>query len=98
MGGEGRPTYFKMAKNVKSLIIFAPDCSCHVWIKKYGRRNKLLTQAFKIECFIHFEDVSQSLLKVTEKRLKRFIACHERSAKLEGQKSEISPNLYNLFY
>jgi hypothetical protein len=26
MGGGGRPTYLKMAKNVKSLIIFAPDC------------------------------------------------------------------------
>ena len=25
-GGRGRPTYFKMAKNVKSLIIFARDC------------------------------------------------------------------------
>jgi hypothetical protein len=24
--GQGRPTYFKMAKNVKSLIIFARDC------------------------------------------------------------------------
>ena len=26
MGAGGRPTYFKMAKNVKSLIIFARDC------------------------------------------------------------------------
>jgi hypothetical protein len=37
--------------------------------------------------FIHFEDVSQSLLKVTEKCLKIFVACHERWVKLEGQKS-----------
>jgi hypothetical protein len=26
MGAGERPTYFKMAKNVKSLIIFARDC------------------------------------------------------------------------
>jgi hypothetical protein len=26
MGAGGRPTYFKMAKNVKSRIIFARDC------------------------------------------------------------------------
>jgi hypothetical protein len=26
MGEGGRPTYFKMAKNVKILIIFARDC------------------------------------------------------------------------
>jgi hypothetical protein len=26
MGAGGRPTYFKMAKNVKNLIIFARDC------------------------------------------------------------------------
>jgi hypothetical protein len=39
------------------------------------------------KCFIHFEDVSQSLLKVTEKQLKRFVACHERWTKLKGEKS-----------
>jgi hypothetical protein len=30
MGAGGRPTYFKMAKNVKSLIIFARDCRAEI--------------------------------------------------------------------
>jgi hypothetical protein len=29
-GRGGRPTYFKMAKNVKSLIIFARDCKLSI--------------------------------------------------------------------
>ena len=32
MGAGGRPTYFKMAKNVKSLIIFARDCRLSIFI------------------------------------------------------------------
>ena len=36
---------------------------------------------------IHFEDVSQSFLKVTEKRLERFVACREKLAKLKDRKS-----------
>ena len=49
------------------------------------------------KCFIHFDDVSQPLVKVTETRLNKFIACRERWAKLEGQKSEICRRSYELF-
>jgi hypothetical protein len=48
------------------------------WSLKHLKLNK---------CCIHFEDVSQSLLKVTEKLLKRFVACREKLAKLQDQKS-----------
>jgi hypothetical protein len=47
------------------------------WSLKHLKLNK---------CCIHFEDVSQSILKVTEKHLKRFVACCEKLAKLKGQK------------
>ena len=49
------------------------------------------------KCFIHFDDVWQPLVKVTETRLNKFIACRERWAKLEGQKSEICRRSYELF-
>ena len=48
------------------------------WSLKHLKLNKFC---------IHFEDVSQSLLKVTDKRLKRFFACCEKLAKLKDQKS-----------
>ena len=39
------------------------------------------------KCFIHFDDVSQSLTQVTDKRLSKFISCRKRWVKLEGEKS-----------
>ncbi len=41
------------------------------------------------KCFIHFDDVSQSLTKITEAHLKKFVACRPRWAELEGQKYDI---------
>jgi hypothetical protein len=57
--GPGRSTYFKMAKNVKSLIIFAPDCrepcilNCtFALIQEYLRVNhaspQLITPAYPV--------------------------------------------------
>lgn len=48
-------------------------------------------------CFIHFDDVFQSLTSVTEARLKKFVACRARWAKLEGEKSDICMKTYELF-
>ncbi len=48
------------------------------------------------KCFIHFDDVSQSLTKITEARLKKFVACRARWAEL-GQKSDICRQTYKLF-
>ena len=48
-------------------------------------------------CFIHFDDVSQSLTQVTPQRLLKFISCRKRWVKLEGEKSDICQKSYNLF-
>ena len=49
------------------------------------------------KCFIHFDDVSQSLTQVTDQRLSKFISCRKRWVKLEGEKSEICRKSYGLF-
>ena len=49
------------------------------------------------KCFIHFDDVSQSLTQVTNQRLLKFISCRKRWVKLEGEKSEICQKSYGLF-
>ena len=49
------------------------------------------------KCFIHFDDVSQSLTQVTNQRLLKFISCRKRWVKLEGKKSDICQKTYNLF-
>lgn len=48
-------------------------------------------------CFIHFDDVSQSLTQVTSQRLLKFISCRKRWIKLEGEKSDICRKSYGLF-
>ena len=59
-----------------------------------------MTDVIKLKlyyCFIHFDDVSQSLTQVTLQRLLKFISCRKRWVKLEGEKSDICQKSYNLF-
>ena len=49
------------------------------------------------KCFIHFDDVSQSLTQVTSQHLLKFISCRKRWIKLENEKSDICRKSYSLF-
>ena len=49
----------------------------------------LQQKVFK-SCFIHFKDVSQSLTRITEKRLLKLLSCRKRWIKFEEEeKAEI---------
>ena len=50
-----------------------------------------------MQCFIHFNDVSQLLTQVRAQRLLKFISCRKRWVKLEGEISDICQKSYNLF-
>ena len=46
--------------------------------------------------FIHFDNVLQPLVKITQTHLKKFSACRKRLAKFEGLRSAICHHLYEL--
>ena len=42
-----------------------------------------------MSCFIHFKDVSQSLILISETRLKKLVWCRKRWAALDGEKADL---------
>ena len=45
-------------------------------------------------CFMHFDGVTEQLCKVTRQRLKKFLECRSKWAKLKCQQAEIAKKSY----
>ena len=45
-------------------------------------------------CFMHFDDVTDQLCKVTQQRLKKFLECRSKWAQLKCQQAEIAKKSY----
>ena len=48
-------------------------------------------------CFMHFEGVTEQLCQVSRQRLKKFIECRHKWAKLDCVQADIAKSSYNKF-
>ena len=48
-------------------------------------------------CFMHFEGVTEQLCQVSHQRLKKFIECRHKWAKLDCVQADIAKSSYNKF-
>ena len=92
--------------NSRSAIVFvASTHACHT---KCACADKLrqkfnmvdaneISHARISSCFMHFEGVTEQLCQVSRQRLKKFIECRHKWAKLDCVQADIAKSSYNKF-
>ncbi len=62
-----------------------------------SERRQAMEDIKIVDCFMHFDGITEPLSKISRQRLKKFIECRPKWAKLECQQAEIANRLYEKF-